>query len=111
MTGATVTGPLTVVYTCSVPYPGVPGRPHHPGGVRGRPGHDRRRRQVTQLRPTGLGTGPFIYSEWQPNDHFTATRNPHYWRSGFPYLDSITYKPIPDTTQREATLRRPGAST
>ena len=55
-----------------------------------------------------VGTGPFVYSEWQPNDHFTATRNPNYWRGGLPYLDQITFKPIPDTTQREATLRSGG---
>ena len=54
--------------------------------------------------PTPIGTGPFVYADWQPNDHFTATRNPHYWRAGLPYLDQITFKPIPDTTQREATL-------
>jgi ABC-type transport system substrate-binding protein len=58
--------------------------------------------------PTPVGTGPFVYSSWQPNDHFTATRNPHYWRSGYPYLDQITFKPIPDTTQREATLKSGG---
>ncbi len=43
-----------------------------------------------------IGTGPFVFQEWVPNDHFTATKNPHYWRPGLPYLDSITYKPIPD---------------
>ena len=58
--------------------------------------------------PTPIGTGPFIYSSWQPNDHFTATRNPNYWRTGLPYLDQITFKPIPDTTQRESSLRTGG---
>lgn len=58
--------------------------------------------------PVPIGTGPFVYSDWQPNSHFTATRNPHYWRKGYPYLDQITYRPIPDTTQREATLRSGG---
>jgi peptide/nickel transport system substrate-binding protein len=43
-----------------------------------------------------IGTGPFVFQEWVPNDHFTATKNPHYWRPGYPYLDSITYKPIID---------------
>ena len=55
-----------------------------------------------------VGTGPFIYSQWQPNSFFTATRNPNYWRKGLPYLDSITFKPIPDTGQRESTLRSGG---
>ncbi len=39
-----------------------------------------------------------------PNDHFTATRNPKYWRTGMPYLDSITYRPIPDPQQLLASL-------
>jgi ABC-type transport system substrate-binding protein len=51
-----------------------------------------------------VGTGPFVFQEWIPNDHFTATKNTTYWRSGMPYLDSITYKPIPDADQILASL-------
>ena len=58
--------------------------------------------------PTPVGTGPFVFQNWQPNNHFTATRNPNYWRQGLPYLDQITLKPIPDTIQREATLKTGG---
>ncbi|HEY5109399.1 MAG TPA: ABC transporter substrate-binding protein, partial [Acidimicrobiales bacterium] len=54
---------------------------------------------------TPIGTGPFVYSAWQPNGHFTATRNPHYWQAGLPYLDQVTFRPIADTTQREDSLR------
>ena len=42
-----------------------------------------------------------------PNDHFTATKNPH-WRPGMPHLDSITYKPIPDPDQLLATFQSGG---
>jgi len=59
---------------------------------------------ATGSQTNPIGTGPFIFSEWVPNSHFTATRNPNYWRSGLPYLDSITYKPIPDTQQIVASL-------
>ena len=52
-----------------------------------------------------VGTGPFVFQVWDPNDHFTATKNPHYWRPGYPYLDGITYKPIPDTEQLLASLQ------
>jgi peptide/nickel transport system substrate-binding protein len=55
-----------------------------------------------------IGTGPFVFQVWDPNDHFTATANPHYWRPGLPYLDSITYKPIPDSEQLLATLQSGG---
>jgi ABC-type transport system substrate-binding protein len=51
-----------------------------------------------------VGTGPFVFQDWVPNSHFTATRNPHYWRSGFPYLDSITYKPIVNASARAQAL-------
>jgi peptide/nickel transport system substrate-binding protein len=63
--------------------------------------------QATLDHPTAppVGTGPFVYASWQPNGHFTATRNPHYWQPGLPYLDQITFRPVPDTTQRENSLR------
>jgi len=54
---------------------------------------------------TPIGTGPFVYAQWQPNGHFTATRNSHYWQEGLPHVDQITFRPIADTTQREDSLR------
>lgn len=58
----------------------------------------------TKSQTDPIGTGPFVFQEWVPNNHFTATKNPHYWRAGLPYLDSITYKPIPDSDQLFASL-------
>lgn len=52
-----------------------------------------------------VGTGPFMIDSWVPNDHFTAKRNPAYWRSGLPYLDRITYKPILDANARSQALQ------
>jgi peptide/nickel transport system substrate-binding protein len=51
-----------------------------------------------------VGTGPFIFEDWQPNSHMTAKRNPKYWRKGLPYLDSITYKPIINYNSRADAL-------
>jgi len=51
-----------------------------------------------------VGTGPFVFQDWVPNSHMTATRNPHYWRKGYPYLNSITYKPIIDYVSRADAL-------
>jgi peptide/nickel transport system substrate-binding protein len=51
-----------------------------------------------------VGTGPFIFQDWVPNSHMTANRNPKYWRSGYPYLDSITYKPIINASSRADAL-------
>jgi len=52
-----------------------------------------------------VGTGPFVFKEWIPNDHFTATANPNYWRKGMPYLSQITFKPIPDEQARAEALK------
>ena len=51
-----------------------------------------------------VGTGPFVFKQWDTNVQFVVTRNPHYWRPGLPYLDQITFKPIPDETARVQTL-------
>jgi peptide/nickel transport system substrate-binding protein len=51
-----------------------------------------------------IGTGPFVFQDWVPNSHMTATRNPHYWRKGYPYLNSITYKPIINDSSRADAL-------
>ncbi|MEI6453361.1 MAG: ABC transporter substrate-binding protein [Actinomycetes bacterium] len=52
-----------------------------------------------------VGTGPFVFKEWVQNDHFTAVRNKNYWRKGLPYLDSVTFKPIPDAQARGQALQ------
>jgi peptide/nickel transport system substrate-binding protein len=51
-----------------------------------------------------VGTGPFVFSDWVPNDHFSATRNPHYWRPGLPYLNQVTFRPITDTQSIDNSL-------
>ncbi|MCL4445660.1 MAG: ABC transporter substrate-binding protein [Actinobacteria bacterium] len=52
-----------------------------------------------------VGTGPFVFKDWVPYSHFTATANRNYWRPGYPYLDTITYKPILDSTARSEALQ------
>jgi peptide/nickel transport system substrate-binding protein len=47
-----------------------------------------------------IGTGPFTFVEWRVNDYLKVERNPDYWRKGLPYLDEITFKPVPEASQR-----------
>ncbi len=53
-----------------------------------------------------LGDGPFMITEWVAGDRVTLVKNPNYYRAdeGLPYLDSVTYKFIPDTNQLLAQL-------
>ena len=100
--GASVTGPLAVTITLKnswAPFPyylaqaqtgyvAAPSMLSAPNGGTSNP----------------IGTGPFVFQDWVPNSHMTANRNPHYWRSGYPYLDSITFKPILNASSRADAL-------
>jgi len=47
-----------------------------------------------QMRQHPVGTGPFKFGEFKPNERITVTRNPDYWKPGLPYLDGIEYTVI-----------------
>jgi peptide/nickel transport system substrate-binding protein len=43
------------------------------------------------MRTHPIGTGPFKFVEFNPNESIKVTRNPDYWKQGRPYLDGIDY--------------------
>lgn len=47
-----------------------------------------------------VGTGPFVFKDWQRGSFISLTRNEHYWEAGKPYLDGILFKIIPDVAGR-----------
>lgn len=51
-----------------------------------------------------VGDGPFAIQEWVAGDSIRLTPNEYYYQEGLPYLDSVTYKFIPDTNQLIAQL-------
>ena len=53
-----------------------------------------------QMRQHPIGTGPFKFVEFKPNQSITMVRNPDYWKPGKPYLDRIEYPIIPDVSTR-----------
>jgi peptide/nickel transport system substrate-binding protein len=46
---------------------------------------------AAQMRQHPIGTGPFKFVEFKPNESIKLTRNPDYWKPGLPYLDGIEY--------------------
>ncbi|MGA2307498.1 MAG: ABC transporter substrate-binding protein [Acidimicrobiales bacterium] len=101
----TQTGPLSVTLTFNTPWAPFP--LYLAGGIGGQNAYLMAQSMLANPNGTSnpVGTGPFVFKEWEPNSHFTATANPHYWRPGLPYLDEITYKPIPDEATRAEALQ------
>ena len=54
----------------------------------------------TEMRAKPIGTGPFKFVEFRPNDSIKLARNPDYWKPGRPYLDGIEYKIVPTRSTR-----------
>jgi peptide/nickel transport system substrate-binding protein len=44
-----------------------------------------------EMRQHPIGTGPFKFVEFKPNEYIKVTRNADYWKTDRPYLDGIEY--------------------
>jgi peptide/nickel transport system substrate-binding protein len=51
-----------------------------------------------EMRQHPIGTGPFKFVEFKPNERITLARNPDYWKPGRPYLDGIEFTIIRDVS-------------
>lgn len=58
-----------------------------------------------EVRENPVGTGPFVFKEWRKNDSITLEKNPNYWKAGYPKLDQVIFKVIPDNSARLTALR------
>ncbi|WP_176611334.1 ABC transporter substrate-binding protein [Actinomadura sp. WMMB 499] len=55
-----------------------------------------------------VGTGPFVFQSYTPDNRFIVKRNPKYWREGLPYLDAVEFRILPDFQTRAQTLESGG---
>jgi peptide/nickel transport system substrate-binding protein len=55
---------------------------------------------LREMRSHPIGTGPFKFVEYKPNEHIRVVRNPAYWKPGRPYLDGIETTIIPSVSTR-----------
>jgi peptide/nickel transport system substrate-binding protein len=93
-----VVDPLTVSVTTKTPWPAFPAVLFNGGraGIAAPAQLNDPATCATNL----IGTGPFEREEWRVNERMVVTRNPDYWRSGYPLLDKITFRPVPDSNVR-----------
>jgi peptide/nickel transport system substrate-binding protein len=91
---------LTVVLTMSKPWGAFPNVLS--GGFGGQAGYMAAPKMLKD--PNGgrhpIGTGPFKFVEWVPDDHLTVARNDAYWQKPA-YLDQVVFKPIADSQARK----------
>jgi len=51
-----------------------------------------------------VGTGPFVFSEWQSGDRLVIVKNTRYWDSSVPGVDRVVYRILPDGNTRYSSL-------
>ena len=44
-----------------------------------------------EMRQHPIGTGPFKFADFHPNEYIKVVKNPDYWKPGRPYLDGIDF--------------------
>lgn len=105
VTSVEVVDPLTVAVSMSKPWSTFP------VALTGQPGFVAARSMLDS--PDGsrrpVGTGPFIFDSWTPDNNLQVHRNPNYWRKDadgapLPYLDKIDFRVLTDPQARANAL-------
>lgn len=52
-----------------------------------------------------IGTGPFAFVSWDRGDRITLAAHADYWNEGLPLVDSVVFRPIPDSSTRLAAVQ------
>ena len=58
------------------------------------------------MRTKPIGTGPFKFVEFRPNEVVKTARNPDYWKPGRPYLDGIEWQIMPEHRDPQPRVHR-----
>ncbi|MRX73759.1 ABC transporter substrate-binding protein [Bacillus lacus] len=53
-----------------------------------------------KFRDNPVGTGPFKFAEWRANDRIVVEKNEDYWMEGYPKLNKVIFKTIPENSAR-----------
>jgi peptide/nickel transport system substrate-binding protein len=57
------------------------------------------------LQKVAVGTGAFMLKEWLPDNSMTLVKNPNYFEKGYPLVDKVIYRVIPEQASLYAGLR------
>jgi len=62
-------------------------------------------RGVADLKTKPVGTGPFIFESYEPNQQFTLKANPNYYEDKQPTLETVVFKFFKDQASLASALR------
>ena len=62
-------------------------------------------RGVADLKTKPVGTGPFMFESYEPNQQFTLKANPGYYEDKQPYLATVVFKFFKDQASISSALR------
>jgi glutathione transport system substrate-binding protein len=95
----------TVKFTLSEPFGAMIATFAHPAGGINSPTAVQKFSAEYGKNP--VGTGPYKFVEWVPNDHITMVKNPDYWdKANAAKVDKIIVKPVPEAGTRVAMLQK-----
>ncbi len=60
---------------------------------------------VADLKTKPVGTGPFVFESYEPNQQFTLKANPDYYEAGQPYLATVVFKFFKDQGSLASAIR------
>ncbi len=109
--GVKVMDDYTIRFSLAYPVPYFPDLiahaswyPVHQGTIEAHGRMDQRGTRWT--RPGNLvGNGPFVLSEWKPNQVIRVTKSPTYWDAEVVRLNGINFYPIESSSSEEAAFR------
>ncbi len=62
-------------------------------------------RGVSDLNTRPVGTGPFVFESYEPNQRFVLKANPNYFEDKLPYLSTVVFKFFKDQGSLASALR------
>lgn len=103
VTSVDIVDELTATYTLAGPNVAFPALLTTPAGWPFSPTAAAENGEEAAANP--VGTGPFQFVSWQRDSELVVEKNENYWQDGLPYLDKITFRPIPEGPTRAAALQ------
>jgi peptide/nickel transport system substrate-binding protein len=97
----TVVDAMTVRFTLDAPYAPFLSNLAYPTGLMVSPAAVQEHGADFGRNP--VGTGPFTFTEWRPNEAVVVEANPDYW-DGAPALQAAVFRPITDANTRTAEM-------